>query len=223
MNLKHHQKYLLNKLHQHDKNIIFWQPGMGVSCILDYFILQYTQKNKNKKIFILSYTRAQSKYRMRQFFRDVDLFSNKNYFTNIKKDKIELVNNNIVNFYLMDQSFEYFLYGTKPDIIIVDDIRFSFNSKKMNIIDIFTHNCNCKVIFTSNKLDLDLIKFFDFNNDFYINIMPYNFNGVFVNDTYYNDTLKKLSYKPKHLLDFYNTRFEREEKLKRLKKLSDGI
>jgi len=73
--------------------------------------------------------------------------------------------------------------------------------------------------------NLEMIKMLDYYNDFYINIKP-TLDSCYL-DNYqlynYNDIVKKLYYKPAHLLDVMNTKFIRTQKIKNLNKISNGI
>jgi hypothetical protein len=82
-----------------------------------------------------------------------------------------------------------------------------------------------KCIFTSTFMNLDVIKFLDYKNTFYINIFPiqpedeYQFSkGI----SKYSTLMEKLSYKPKNLLDYMDNTYQRKIKLQRLKEISEN-
>lgn len=221
MNLRHYQRFLLNKLEQHDKVFIFWEPTMGLSYLLHYYMYKYIHNHNNKDIFVLSHNTQQLLANRSNMFGDINHISNNNCIVNTKKDSIEFINDNYASFYTISQPIEYTLYRFKPDIIIVDDIR-TRSMNHLEHLERYIINNKCKIIFTSYDIQIDIINYFDYLNDYYINILPHSYNKT-TDNGYYEDKLRQLSHKPKHLLDYYNTRFEREEKLKRIKKISDGI
>ena len=129
-----------------------------------------------------------------------------NYIKKINIKSILFKNDNYIEF--LTDNFEYNL-RKMPDLIIYDDV-YKTNDFLSNHIN--QNRSNCKCIFTSSNLNLDTLQFYDYFNDFYVDIIP----GL-------KNIKDKLFYKPEELVSCGNLKFEREEKLRKIKKVADGI
>jgi len=139
-----------------------------------------------------------------------------------RTENISFINNNYLQFCSINQDFAYLFYQLKPSLIIYDE--FHVNTvDKLAVVYNYITNKNPKCIFTSTFMDIDVIKLLDFNNDWYINILPTSeiTGDLNIESENYKEKFKLLSYKPDHLLDFFDVIYQRKKKLKILNKISN--
>jgi len=219
MQLKQHQLYTYNKILKHQKSFIFWPRQTGKSYILSHYLEQFVNNNKDQDILFISNNK-------RYFTIDRDrIMKNIGYLTIDKHrtENIYFINNNYLEFCSINQDFAYLFYQFKPSLIIYDEFHVDRTDRLTLVYNYITNN-SPKCIFTSTFIDMDVIKLLDFNNDWYINILP---TSEMMGDQYlgqvdnYKEKFKLLSYKPDNLLDFFDVIYQRKKKLKLLNKISN--
>lgn len=199
--MKNYQLATFNRMLSNDRIFLYWGRRYGKTYLITQYIKHIINNNQSNDILCLSNNKRESKYLM-NFIIDQAYF----YIKKINTRTIFFKNDNYIEF--VTDNLEYNL-RRMPDFIIYDDI-YTTNDFLSNHINYNRSNCKC--IFTSSNLNLDTLQFYDYFNDFYVDIIP----GL-------KNIENKLFYKPKELVSCGNLVFEREEKLKKIKKVADGI
>lgn len=215
------QKNALNKLIKNNESFIFWPRQSGKSRLLVHYIEYLVNNSKDEEIIYVGYDQKNS-----ELFGNKIIYHTPNIIKKYKnKKELSFINNNYITFYTNNgDNLEYLISCLKPTLMLFDD--FMFNNKFNSIIPLLSY-LKCKLIFTSNYIDFELIKSLDYNNNFYINIIPqYKENWIHDRNSncYEFEKLVKenLYYKSSELLDFDNIIFQRDKKLKIINKIANG-
>ena len=179
------------------KNIIIWKRNLGKTKLVIYYINNFINYNNDKDILCISSNERMSLY---LFNHIADFINDK--IVKINKKYINCINNNYINFNTYN-NYEHNLYLIKPELIILEDITI-YDIVNLRLLLNYIENNYCKIIITSSTYNYKVINFFDYNNDFYINIAPTA-----------NQIKKELLYKSKKLLEL-NIFLERKEKIKKI-------
>jgi len=203
MTFRKHQTYVFNKLLIHNKSFIFWPRQTGKSYLLSFIIEQFVNNNNNKDILFIIDDKNNINISKSRIINDI--------FSSIKKiriNELELVNDNYITFCPLDKNMNYTLHMLSPLLIIYDEF-FIYNLDKLSGLNNYISTHNCKCIFTSTSIDLNVVSLLDHNDDFYINIIPYPRLDL-------KHLLKTLSYKKSELLDYFDLSFIRKIKIEAL-------
>lgn len=190
-------KTAFNNILYNKKNIIIWKRNLGKTKLVIYYINNFINYHNDKDILCISKNERMSLY---LFNHIADFINDK--IIKLKKKYINCINNNYITFNTYN-NYEYDLYVKKPELIILEDITI-YDIVNLRSLLNYIENNYCKIIITSSTYNYKVINYFDYNNDFYINIVPTT-----------NQIKKELLYKPKKLLEL-NIFIERKEKIKKI-------
>ena len=137
---------------------------------------------------------------------------------NNSSSTIRFINNNNLKFLSINNKFSSYL-TYNPDYIIIDSY-IGIRKNIDNILDLnmYINSSNskkCKCLFTF-LYDIDIIKIIDYKNDFYINILPYEYINHYEKKM---NISKDLSYKSFDLLDYFDLIYIRKQKIQKLNNL----
>jgi hypothetical protein len=219
MQLNYYQEYTFNKLSKYNRSIIMWPRQSGKSYLIISIIEDFIKNNSDKDILLIVSNPKCEYYIFSRILKEIGGYISKK---SKSINKISFINNNDVTIRTIN-NYDSVLHKIKPEFIIYDEV-FNFNYQKNVMLDYYIKNNSCKCIFTSTYFYLDMLKMLDYYNDFYINIKPSLSDYLDDYQLYnYNDIVKKLYYKPAHLLDVMSIKFIRTQKIKKLNKISNGM
>jgi len=219
-----YQKYAFDKIIEYDKSIIIWPRQSGKSLLINKAIENFVINNNNKKIIFIADSDKFFSHSISRIQNDIN-----GVVVKWSKNGISFINNNKLIFLSINNDIFSSLSHYNPNLIVVDSYT-GMSNKKNNIstLNMYLSCTNCKFVSTFSY-DINVITSLDINNDFYINILPYYKNDKNY-DNFYNiksqnnkiksNILNDLSYKPHHLLDYYDTSFIRKKKIQILNSLN---
>lgn len=213
MNLYFHQKFIINKLNEHEKSYISWAPSMGATYAICNYLFKYLNTNFEKDVYVFSNTYQQKKQTINELLNVFDYYNSLNIIKDVNSNKISFTNYNLVKFFQYVSNIEYSFYSVKPDIVIFDNIR-GWKNNHLYVIEKFIYNTRPKVIIIDNIINEVFLDIFDRNDEYYINIIP-NFYSLNYKE-YYKNLKIQLSYKDPSMYDFLDKKLERKEKLKNI-------
>jgi hypothetical protein len=203
--------------------MVFWPRRQGKTYLLTHYIENFVQNNYDQEIVFFGNTQRNYNDNRDIILSDImPVIDPKR----IRKAELGFINGNFLTFESIerDQKYEMTLNKLKPNLIIYDEIMLG-NTYFLSELRNYIERNKVKCIFTSTFMNLDVIKFLDYKNTFYINIFPiqpedeYQFSkGI----SKYSTLMEKLSYKPKNLLDYMDNTYQRKIKLQRLKEISEN-
>jgi len=217
MQLNAQQLYTHKKLLKHDKSFVFWPRQTGKSYLVTHFIEDFVNNNKDQNILFISNKKNYIKNSRLKISNEIGhLILDKH-----RSDDLDFTNDNYLKFISINQPFEYVLNTLSPSLIIFDEIMSLPMSNNFKLIKDYIDKSNCKCIYTSTFMELDVIKLLDSKNDFYINIIPPRHSDEFydLDIEYVKKNIKELSYKPDELLDYADLQYQRKVKLRKLNSL----
>lgn len=218
MQLLDYQQRVFNKLLKFDKSFMFWPRQTGKSQILIAILEYFIQNNKDINILFIVHNKESIKNLLSKVYREIGSLVVDRHRTD---DYLYFINNNSCKFSEIHNCTLSIMNLLKPTIILYDELWIN-NVNDLAILKHYIKISKCKSIFTSTRVDLDIIKLLDSNNDYYINIMPVFDDEHKIDFNLNKEIIKELSYKPDHLLDYGDVVYQRKVKLKKLKEISDG-
>jgi hypothetical protein len=224
LKIRDHQIYALNKLLKYQKSFLFWPRQTGKSFTISLFLDYFVNNNHNQNILFISNNKFYIKNDKDKIMRNIgNLILDKH-----RSEDINFINDNYLQFVSINQNYEYQLKELTPSLIIFDEFNIDKISSLEKIINYIAGkaefsnlNINPKCIFTSTFIDMKVINLLDYNNDWYINIIPpsKDMNIEFDN---YKDKVNELSkYKSDELLDYCELLYQRKRKIQKLNKISE--
>jgi len=227
MNLREYQRHVFNKYLKYNKCLLFWSRQKGKSYIISHIIENFVKNNHDEDILFFVNSVHNISYSINKIIKNIGyLISLKNR----KKNSFYFINNNHIKFLPINKDYNYDLNILKPSLIIFDEFIVFDDISIFDILINYIIRNNCKTIFTSTCFDINVIRRLDVKNDFYINVysddIEYHHQVIEsissrgYPDCSLDDLVKKLSYKPKDLLDYMTPNFWRREKLKNLKEVN---
>jgi hypothetical protein len=221
MQLRDYQSQTYKILLYHNNCMLFWPRQRGKTYLLTHYIENFVQNNYDQEIVFFGNNHRNNNDCRDKILRDImPVIDPKR----IRKAELGFINENYLTFEsIEDRKYEMTLNKLKPTLIIYDEIMLG-NTYVLAELRNYIERNNVKCIFTSTFMNLDIIKFLDYKNTFYINIFPIQPEDEFEFSkgvSKYSTLLEKLSYKPKKLLDYMDNTFQRKIKLQRLKEISE--
>lgn len=227
MELREYQKYAIKKFKEHDKMLLLWYRQSGKTQVISEIISDFVSKNSNKKIFFFTFGLRYSSINIARLEMDI---SNKIVKVRRTDKKIELINNNIIEFHSLFQSDINSIFKIPPSLVFFDVI---FKSTKieainLNIVKTKMNSINkCKWVVVSSTMypNDGFFNVIDCDDVFYVNVMSYNMNfnsktpvGYDYLEFEYNYDADLFSYKRKSMVEVMNKNHSRKMKLKNLNK-----
>lgn len=216
------QHQTFNKLLNHKNSLIFWPRQTGKSYLLSHYIENFVKNNRDQDIVFFVNEQRYINNSMSRLLKDLNHVIDPK---KIRKNELGFINDNFLTFcFIGSHSYNITLFKLKPTLILYDEIMLG-NSYVLTHLRNYIEINNIPCIFTSTFINLDIIKFLDYKNTFYINILPiipedeFEFSkGI----SKYSTLIEKLSYKSPTLLDYMDVIYQRKIKLRKLKEISDG-
>jgi hypothetical protein len=210
--LKPHQVAAFYKIIRNDKSIIIWPRRYGKSYLVYYYIENYIKNNFDKNILFFETGMQHINAHKHNLLSNID----QKLIKKIKEKELIFINGNNIKFnniYQKKFNLNYELFFM-PDLIIYDNN--NYNSNLLNIRDISNYiYCNkIRSIFTSDQIDLNLIKILDYRKDYYLNIQLDLQSDI-------NFIKRQFSYKYYDLFDINDTLYQRGKKLQILNKIAN--
>jgi hypothetical protein len=173
--LRKYEKNAFNKIIKYDKSLIIWPRQTGKSFIIYKSIENFVINNKDKKIFFITDSIRNFNNAISKIYKDIGTV-----VLNNSSSTIRFINNNNLKFLSINNKFSSYL-TYNPDYIIIDS-HIGIRKNIDNILDLnmYINSSNskkCKCLFTF-LYDIDIIKIIDYKNDFYINILPYEYKSL---------------------------------------------
>ena len=217
--LRDYQKCAFNKIIEYDKSIIIWPRQTGKSLLINKIIENFVLNNNNKIMLFITDLKSYFSNSISRIQTDID-----NVVVRYKKNDINFINNNKLIFLSIKDDIPTILLKYKPELIVYDGYMGVYKDvNKFLEFNSYYSIIKCKLVFTF-FYNIDLIKTADCNNDFYINIFPYDKNTKYIFDSIdsnlNSDVLKDLSYKSCYLLDYYDESYIRKQKIQALNSLN---
>ena len=211
--LRKYEKNAFNKIIKYDKSLIIWPRQTGKSFIIYKSIENFVINNKDKKIFFITDSIRNFNNAISRIYKDIGTV-----VLNNSSSTIRFINNNNLKFLSINNKFSSYL-TYNPDYIIIDSY-IGIRKNIDNILDLnmYINSSNskkCKCLFTF-LYDIDIIKIIDYKNDFYINILPYEYINHYEKKM---NISKDLSYKSFDLLDYFDLIYIRKQKIQKLNNL----
>lgn len=212
--LRDYQKNAFNKIIKYDKSIIIWPRQTGKSLLINKVIENFVINNTDKVICFITDLKSYFGHSISRIQTDIN-----NVVVRYKKSEISFINNNKLIFLSIKDDMSTILLTHKPELVVYDGyIGINYNHSIMHEFNRYGNIIKCKFLLTF-LYDIKLIKAADCNNDYYINVLPYDKQKSLF-DTIESklnfNILKDLSYKPYYLLDYYNTSYIRKQKIQTL-------
>jgi hypothetical protein len=222
MELKDHQLRVFNKLIKHDKSFVFCPRQWGKTYVLTKYLEYFIQNNRGENILLIGEQKGYLKNILAKILREIGNLTIDKHRTEIG---LYFINGNYLEICEIKKLNMSLLGMLNPKLILYDEI-FLDDLNDLHLLAFYIKMSKCKCIFNTTKLNIDIVKLLDCNNDYYIKIIPIN---LFDNLNKENNLLldhkkiiKAFSYKPPELFDFDDMVYQRRIKLNKLKEISDG-